>query len=50
MAIVEKKKAYVSANIKVLSEDQVVRICVDCDFNEAAIDKELNKYEVDKKY
>ena len=50
MKIVEKKKAYVADNIKVLTDDQVVRICVDADFNEEVIDKQLRQYETDKKY
>lgn len=41
MAIVKKYTTYARNNIKVLNEDQVVRICVDGDFNEQVIDKEL---------
>ncbi len=50
MKIVEKKKAYVAQNIKVLGEDQVVRICVDALFDEVEIDAQLKQYETDKKY
>jgi len=48
--MVEKMKTYCKANIKILTEDQVVRICVDSNFKEAEINTELKKYEVDKKY
>lgn len=50
MKIVSKYTKYARDHIKVISEDQVVRICVDCDFDEKVINRDLQKYEVDKKY
>lgn len=51
MQLVNKKIAHVKENLSaVLQDEQVVRICLDADFDEYKIDKTLGNYETDKKY
>lgn len=51
MVIFEAKKAYAREHLSVkLDEDDIARICHTCDFNEALIDKKLEKYSTSSKY
>ena len=50
MALITETQAYVRQNIKVMSKEEVVRVCVDLDFDTAAIKKHLAKYETNDKY
>lgn len=50
MKLVEEKKAYARKHVKVVDDDQVVRICVDNEFDSDKIDKALNKFKTERKY
>jgi hypothetical protein len=51
MKLVEDTKHYVANQLKgIITEEQVVRICVDSDFNRKSINRALAAYETDKKY
>lgn len=51
MVILEAKKAFARENLSVkLDEDDIARICHQCDFNEQRIDKKLESYATNKKY
>lgn len=51
MALVARMKQYVNENLaQVITGEQVVRICVDLDFDEAKINNTLRSYETDSKY
>ena len=56
MKLVEEKKEFARKHIKdtfgkkVVDDDQVIRICVDNNFDPEKIDKELNKYKTETKY
>lgn len=52
-AILEAKKQYVREHLSYklkLDEDDIARICHQCDFNEKLIDKKLANYATEKKY
>ena len=50
MKLVEEKKAYARKHVRVVDDDQVVRICVDNDFDSDKIDQALNKFKTERKY
>ena len=50
MKFVEDKKRYVRKHVKIVTMDEVVRICRDNDFDNDAVDKALNKFKTEDKY
>lgn len=50
MKLVNEKKVFARQTIKIVDDDQVIRICVDNDFNSEKIDKALNKFKTSDKY
>ena len=50
MKLVDEKKAYARKHVKVVDDDQVIRICVDNDFDSEKIDKALNTFKTEPKY
>lgn len=56
MKLVDEKKEYAKKHMKdaagrtIVDDDQVIRICVDNDFDSEKIDKALNKFKPEAKY
>lgn len=51
LEIYNRKLAFVRQNMRgMLDEDDVARICHQCDFDEKAIDDKLSSYKTDSKY
>lgn len=50
MKLVDDKKRYAKQHIKCVDDDQVIRICVDNDFDSEKIDKALNTFKTESKY
>lgn len=51
MKLVQEKQAYARKSLRnVVDEDQVVRICVDNEFDVERIDKALDKFKTESKY
>lgn len=50
MDFINEWKAFGRKNIKILSDEQIVRVCIDFDFDSAKISEHLKKYETDDKY
>jgi len=50
MNFINEWKDYGRKNIKILSEEQIVRVCIDFDFDATRISEHLKKYETNEKY
>jgi len=50
MNFIEETKTYVHKNIKVLSDEQVVRTCLDFNFDATKINQYLKTYETEERY
>ena len=51
LEILERKKTYVKVNLKaIIDEDDIARICHQCNFDESKIDAKLASFSTNKKY
>jgi len=50
MDFINEWKAYGRKNVKVLTDEQIVRVCIDFDFDNKKIQSYLKTYETDDKY